>query len=168
MTSLGLTPVEVTAALTGAEFEVRRKVTPQPVWLEDRGDGPSWHWNGHAPGKSISTTWTDQKFKWRHELIVGFSPFTPGATLCGKETWLAARPGSYEPMEKYWIDWNQHYVCPVYKIDYRFGSDDYDGHWRSAATMPRWASRLALEVLAVRCEQQDGAWGWGARLRRKG
>lgn len=153
MTSLCLTPAEVRAALTGAEFEVRRKVKPQPTLSEGK-----------------TALWYDAKaYLWRNDdqYARDCSPFTPGTVLCGKETWCPARPGSYEPMEKSLFDWSKYYVCPVYRSEYPYSSSDYDGHWRSAATMPKWASRLSLEVLTVRCENQDGVWWWVAKVRRK-
>jgi hypothetical protein len=36
----------------------------------------------------------------------------------------------------------------------------YPYQWRSPVTMPRWASRIELEITAVRVIRVDGVWHW--------
>jgi hypothetical protein len=40
--------------------------------------------------------------------------------------------------------------------------------WRSSTAMPRWASRLALDLAGVTAEQAGGAWGWVLDVARGG
>lgn len=40
------------------------------------------------------------------------------------------------------------------------------GRWRAARTMPRWASRITLEVLSVCPVERDGRWSWFLYFRR--
>lgn len=42
------------------------------------------------------------------------------------------------------------------------GGPGYGPHWRSAATMPKWASRITVEVVALRVEPDP--WEWVAEL----
>jgi hypothetical protein len=38
--------------------------------------------------------------------------------------------------------------------------------WRSPVTMPRWASRIELEITAVRVVRVDGVWFWDVDWKR--
>ena len=42
----------------------------------------------------------------------------------------------------------------------------YPYQWRSPVTMPRWASRLDLEITAARVIRVDGVWTWDVDWRR--
>lgn len=152
MTSICLTPAEVTAALTGAEFEVRRLIkVPTTKSGYRRGEpllAKEWpHMRICADGNPAFLSYSPSGFPERYFDKGIAPPFASGTVLCGKETW--ARYG----------DSVLHQATNIgYSVD----------HWRSAATMPRWASRLSLEVMAVRCELQDGVWWWVTTMRRKG
>lgn len=91
------------------------------------------------------------------EVVEIRSPYgTAGTRRWVREAWLPARHGSYEPIPRgdKWVDLKSKWSCSVaYRADYRYGSDDYDGHWRPSIHMPRWASRINLDVLVVRMER---------------
>ena len=43
---------------------------------------------------------------------------------------------------------------------------EYGDRWRSASAMPRWASRLVLEVVGVEVEKSPQGWAWVVTFRR--
>lgn len=75
-----------------------------------------------------------------------------GDLLWVRETWCPCVHGSYEP-------WYRHLKSPERQTDafiqYRSDGhgDEYDGYWRPSIFMPRWASRLTLEVTGVQAER---------------
>jgi hypothetical protein len=80
----------------------------------------------------------------------------PGDRLWVREAWCPCVHGSYEP-------WLRHIKAPKsnheafiqYRADNtlpRMGSD-YDGFWRPSIHMPRWASRITMEIVSVRVER---------------
>lgn len=58
--------------------------------------------------------------------------------------------------EKYGVDARSHRV--EYAVDW--GPNQEGCMWRSPVTMPRWASRLTLELAAVRVERDGTGWVW--------
>ncbi len=81
----------------------------------------------------------------------------PGDLLWVRETW-----NIMEVIEDTWAggydldDWRG----PIPKnrprsatVGYRADSDDYDAKWRPSIFMPRWASRITLEITGVRVER---------------
>jgi hypothetical protein len=77
------------------------------------------------------------------------SKFAPGDCLWVRETWQALSFGDYQP--------TKHHVSDVrYAATDRMAdvAADVRGYpWRPSIFMPRWASRLTLDVTAVRCER---------------
>lgn len=67
-----------------------------------------------------------------------FCPYgVPGDRLWVRETWQDNTPPSGY----------------IYKADWGGYEDDPDSGWRSSIFMPRWASRITLEIAAVRVER---------------
>ena len=82
-------------------------------------------------------------------------PYDTGDVLAVRETWADNIAG-----------------CPN-GISYRADHIDPQGDgnanpikWKSAAIMPRWASRLSVQVEAVGVEQTDNGWEWVITLRK--
>ena len=84
-----------------------------------------------------------------------YSPYgQPGDVLWVRETWSPWRKTSYEGTE-----WD-HWQGPRFdgdrpdSIEYKADCPDaFDMRWRSPIHMPRWASRITLEVVSVRVER---------------
>lgn len=121
----------VRAILSGAKTQTRRPVKPQP-------DG--------QPALCSDGKWCVDGGLW-----LGSAPAAVGDTLWARETWR--RQTEWE--EVYYpnggID-----VQPVTKAHYRADATDGDaaGHvWTPSIHMPRWASRITLEVTDVRAER---------------
>lgn len=129
---------DVRAILTGRKTQTRRVVRPQP---EERGAI-----SDRAPGfasfdeKTLKTAWCP--FGW------------PGHRLWVRETWGLHMHGDF-------TCWHRDSIKGRTEEDLRFSwevayaadaGSPYD-HWRPSIHMPRWASRLALEVTGVRVER---------------
>lgn len=70
---------------------------------------------------------------------------TTGDRLWVRETWGAIRPEGVPTV---------HPVAGVDRLEYRADGHPDDGRvWRPSIHMPRWASRLTLEVVSVRVER---------------
>ena len=89
-------------------------------------------------------------------------PHKPGDRLWVKEPWRVQAFGSPPAQGRLiyeaggitdWITDAGQFPSDMFERDLQ--STDF---WRKG--MPRWASRITLEVTAVRCEQEDGKWYW--------
>lgn len=92
-------------------------------------------------------------------------PFgAPGDRLWVREAWAATVHGSYEaiigslssPSKSYYNIKTPWSFSVAYSADYQGGNDDYMGAWRPSIHMPRWASRITLEITGVRVQR---LWG---------
>jgi hypothetical protein len=131
-----------------------------------------------APGPTGSGTFhIDTGFKGGHPVMVESSPVAagreilwlrrcpygqPGDRLWVRETWgVGTRPCPHEG----WCDGIEYRADEVYLEDGEYlhlhrvkvpddkDLDDYRGGWKPSIHMPRWASRILLEVTAVRVER---------------
>ncbi|HRP27462.1 MAG TPA: hypothetical protein PLG77_03410 [Burkholderiaceae bacterium] len=68
----------------------------------------------------------------------------PGDRLWVRETWAAPHNCDYLAPREIDRDWRIHYAATEERGDLR---------WRPSIHMPRWASRITLEVLSVRVER---------------
>lgn len=123
----------VRAILDGRKTQTRRVINPQPTLSERTG----FNWNGAAYG--IGSTYRDTVRNFANCFKV--CPFGQvGDRLWVRETWtpesIDAEEGSYSP-------------------DYRATANGQplDGRWTPSIHMPRWASRIMLEITAVRVER---------------
>lgn len=139
------TDAMVRAILVGQKTQTRRPVIPQPT-LED--GCPYWH---AAEGKRYIPGGPRSCFGGRScsmtDLIGRYCPYgQPGDRLWVREAWRA-----YKSLDD----------CPPraigdYGVSYiadEVTKPDGFGRYRHARFMPRWASRLTLEVVAVRVER---------------
>lgn len=127
--SLILSPHEVLAALDDRLGLVVRPVKPQPTTSLPGHEGEIWH---HASAG-----------KWASGLLLESEcPLgTPGDRLVGKETWC-----------RHWRPDTGYLKEALYRADGIVFDNPEDGSpWKAATTMPRWASRITLEVVGVRC-----------------
>ena len=159
----------VRAILDGHKTQTRRVVIPQP-WINDVGQ---WQWE-HKKGQHVAfhPDLDEQHYpgtKLQHVCPYG----VPSTRLWVRETFvlesnlglagLAEYPppfGDTRPVQ--WVDmpdeglvWSQpHYRAtdPVPDLAYD-DRDDPHCRWRPSIHMPRWASRITLEVEAVRVER---------------
>jgi len=131
----------VRAILQGRKTQTRRVIKPQPVQDPDE----SWRFEIH-PRSGYNTERT-----MRHYLPDRCRYGKPGDRLWVRETWVC-----YDPS-----DGEQYYKEPIpeskpegigiaYRADH---SEDPGEGWRPSIFMPRWASRITLEIADVRIER---------------
>jgi len=131
----------VCATLDGRKTQTRRVVKPQPTSALKSGlDG---HWLTFVPNDE-----PDDDYLWH-------CPYgQPGDRLWVREThqYCAYGPLFIQPAMKYRAD-----KLVVFRDDFPDAITVYNGSmdhpWRPSTQMPRWASRLTLEVVSVRIER---------------
>lgn len=130
----------VRAILDGRKTQTRRVIKPQPKLIESSG---RWYWekaldvNGR-PLVDASRRW------WEY---YGTSPYgKPGDRLWVRETWRQCVHNGSECV-RYRAD---DAVLPKWPNGYDKG---YGGKWRPSIHMPRWASRILLEITDVRVQR---------------
>lgn len=119
------------AILEGRKSVTRRVVKPQPVV----GDGGCWYPEPPRKTAHRARHYANDAHL-RKGLARDFCPYgTPGDRLWVRETWGKLDMGS---------------VC--YRADDE-PAVPADGRWRPSIHMPRWASRITLEVTEVRVQR---------------
>jgi hypothetical protein len=133
----------VRALLSGAKTQTRRVMSPQPQesFSESYGAG------GKSSRRSYGFSWQPR-------------PGDPWIGLDSPE--LAAACPYGVPGDRLWVrescclDWSDR---PIYRADdptgraARAAGYDREPRWRPSIHMPRWASRITLEITAVRVER---------------
>lgn len=175
----------VRAVLDGTKTQTRRVMRPQPEesWSQHR-DGPreslGWSWPhrsgthipigerllAHCPfGQSGDRLWVRETWRyagWTEDGIPKIEYAADGRTkFCHRvpEEWC-------ERLEDIWAELSK---PSNYGIDGRAA----DRHWRPSIHMPRWASRITLEITDVRAERlldirEAGALAEGIIKHRRG
>jgi hypothetical protein len=77
----------------------------------------------------------------------------PGDRLWVRETWIPVWHGSYEPMDGKPTEYCLIEYAASAHSGYHTAWDHYEGYWRPSIHMPRWASRVTLEVTGIRVER---------------
>jgi hypothetical protein len=127
---------EVRATLASTMTQMRRAIEPQPEWVNENAG--SWIAIGEGGMAGPRSDW----LHWRGERVVPNDPRCPygqpGERLWGRETWAQLGDGDIA-RKATWPD--------------AAHLDDPEPKWRPSAHMPRWASRITLEVTGVRVER---------------
>lgn len=132
----------------------RRALRPQPVWNE----GVVWRDVCTIPG-----FWTWQRSQTHNILLHKGAPYQsdilehcpygkPGDRLYAKEAFAYVMATAYRCSEgaQRIVNPNDPHEAAVYRAGWDMSKP---GRWRSPRFMPRWASRLLLEVVSVRVER---------------
>lgn len=131
----------VRAILGGRKTQTRRVIKPQPTL-----DGNAWAWKGYADvphGK-----W------WEYAKVCGACRCQVGDRLWVRETWCPVDDTFIEGGTK-WVDYR---ATPQESETHPAGwNNDPDSpdalKWWPSIFMPRWASRITLEVTDVRAQR---------------
>jgi hypothetical protein len=139
----------VLALLDGRKTQTRRIVKPQPIWLPEVSGaeliGP-FMWPRGALGQQCG------------EPITKLPYGQPGDRLWVRETWQ----GPILECDEHFDQWRESpdmFKKPgfcVYRATDTLDAIDDDGKelgWRPSIHMPRWASRIDLEITSVRVER---------------
>ena len=135
----------VRAIMEGRKTQTRRIVKPQPVDI----DNGNVSWYGRS-GEGFSNTPADVMVE------MELCPFgTVGDRLWVRETCCIAPRLFSEPDETCVIDAEGFKRYVSYKADGHpeFAMRDYGLKWTPSIHMPRWASRITLEITGVRVER---------------
>ena len=162
-------PEMVRAILEGRKTQTRRVMTPQPEWnfvrsrwvFRRKGGMCTW---GGPPAKKDALR---PKGCALHSLIEDHCPYgQPGGKLWVRETWSQGWTyGGGYPCVFYkadntgWIGDQEHPVIKVMAGKYGLVSGEPAAsapkgtRWKSPRFMPRWASRILLEITDIRIER---------------
>lgn len=147
----------VRALLDGSKTQTRRIVKPQPVELPDFNRG------GLSINVGGAKYQTFNPEMYRHRCPYGKA----GDLLWVRETWRhtassldEARAITDDIMSGSAVDWRADYVERLIKTG-EFTREDAEVSsdfetWKPSIHMPRWASRIMLEIINVRIEQLQG------------
>ena len=147
----------VRAILRGEKTQTRRPVKPQPVFLPDALP-PRWRWKS----RRFIAEWVDMA---GGVGMQDFCPFCqPYDRLWGRETWRLADPDGddatskdvYGPYAPFVGGNGSRKIC--WRVIYRATSPESHPKygkalWTPSIHMPRWASRITLEIIDVRVER---------------
>ena len=145
----------VSAILKGRKTMTRREVKPQPRYRDDVSDPSSittngWWWT-KPNGTGVHSQ--DTADECMAKALKTFCPYSVGMELWVRETWAPRSDidGAAEPER------GRHYC--MYRANPKddprdpMNYHDYGGKWRPSIFMPRWASRITLEITGVRVER---------------
>lgn len=134
----------IRALLSGAKTQTRRVMKPQPA--TDLSWVTGWGWTFFTPEKHISGRGI-HPVKGASEVFLP-CPYFLGQRLWVRETWAALHPGTDLAFSK--VKPRPGVCSLAYKATEERG---INGNWRPSIFMPRWASRITLEVTEVRVER---------------
>lgn len=131
----------VRAILEGRKTQTRRIIKEQPYSEGMRSYGESWAWRAKEKGIGWFSGVTAEQIKAPCGLIKSLrSPYgEPGDRLWVREC-FGITEGEGQIVYKTAPNYSPVDVCPVDK-------------WKSSIHMPRWASRITLEITGVRVER---------------
>lgn len=126
----------VRAFLEGRKTQTRRVVKPQPLWVAD-------------PSVPFKTQDADPKG------IINCPYGQPGDRLWVRETWVLGRASRDDGNRDYHARWTKPRSDLKQPVLYRANElfNDADHKWKPSIYMPRWASRITLEITGVRVER---------------
>jgi hypothetical protein len=130
----------VNAILKGKKTMTRRVIKPQPLYVTTMND-VSWY------------SWKDCLFIMRgiQDNIVPLCPYGgPGDLAWVREKWRVDAKYDQLPPSKLPKNIIVEHAASLNTINESLFS--YPGRWRSPRFMPRWASRMTLEIASVRIE----------------
>jgi len=130
----------VRAILAGAKTQTRRVVKPalaEREWIEKRADGGFWRCADGEP-TCYTGVWETHEYAQQYPIRCPYGQ--PGDRLWVRETF-----GHFERNDQ---------LKPGAKIFYRAdGEAPAVEPWRPSIHMPRWASRITLDITGVRVER---------------
>lgn len=149
----------VRAILEGRKTQTRRTIKPQPIYKpEERDGGITIAASLIQPqGPQIKSQGGNKPPFGPNIFLSMFQKFKVGERLWVRETWAAWSsfesngPDEVEGTSKDLIEQG---LCQAH-ISYRADHQTTANRWRPSIFMPRWASRITLEITNVRVQRLD-------------
>lgn len=142
----------VRAILAGTKTQTRRAMTNQPQW-DSTLTPPGWCWHGKKAGEPSLIKWPNETRLARELTARAVCPYgQAGDRLWVRETWGLFKK---TPDDHVHACVRGDRRADGFEPHYR-ATDTWDmpaGAWRPSIHMPRWASRLTLEITGVRAER---------------
>ena len=149
----------VRAILDGRKTMTRRVVKPQPIVICGK-DGRAFMSHNPTHYDDGSTAWTvaHRDTENGHNIYTKCPYGQPGDRLWVRETWATSKfmdkRAPSETKDKGLPFWFRADNSVMFTGATTGGTDFMErGRWRPSIHMPRWASRIALEITAVRVER---------------
>ena len=137
----------VRAILEGRKTQTRRVVKPQP----NRGSELTRMQDGYADG-FIRAVFAQDDEPNAYGIRCHYGE--RGDRLWCKETWCVGNPfDNISPSNLPGLNDGTRWAVDYAANPKRVWHQDYQGKWRPSIHMPRWASRITLEITAVRVER---------------
>jgi len=138
----------VRAILEGRKTQTRCPIMPQPILIDSR----TWEWPYPSTFDEEKNKWILSKASWGKNIdpancMINFCPWQVGDRLWVRETWRVDRLN--ESIKSNNLESGQW-------VQYKSDNDiwaTYPGRWRPSIHMPRWASRITLEITNIRVER---------------
>ena len=138
----------VRAILEGRKTQTRCPIVPQPILIDSR----TWEWPYPSTFDEEKNKWILSKASWGKNIdpancMINFCPWQVGDRLWVRETWRVDRLN--ESIKSNNLESGQW-------VQYKSDNDiwaTYPGRWRPSIHMPRWASRITLEITNIRVER---------------
>lgn len=166
----------VRAILEGRKTVTRRVMKPQPTPCKDGGH--HWPCNVHQSMLHVERELQNGEGYWCGLAEAACPHGQPGDWLWVREAWTIDLLAAYSTEKGYDSEYELRYraddaareihVAPGEPDPYLALYDSQRGDWRPSIHMPRWASRILLEITAVRVERvhditpnqciAEGAW----------
>jgi hypothetical protein len=128
----------VRAILEGRKKHTRRVINPRPLMVVDN---TSVLWNGPSEELKIAL----------ERLGRGCPHGQPGDRLWVRETWSV--PHAYDGLPPNLIQEHARLISKEYRIHYAATEERGGLLWRPSIHMPRWASRITLEITNIKVER---------------
>jgi hypothetical protein len=140
----------VRSILANTKWQTRRVMKNPPVWSTEYQPA-GWFWNGTHPGEPTLSKWPDAGAIGQEIAKHAVCPYGwPGDRLWVRET-HAPQPDCLLS----WDRWMKGHGGEKPIVHYAADASDraWVDKWRPSIHMPRWASRITLEVTGVRVER---------------
>jgi len=132
----------VRAILDGRKSQTRRVMNPQPI------DASNGTWYPKPSSEKAKHYANENHFK--KGVVIDFCPYgKPGDQLWVKETWRVAK--CYDDLKPLELMLTQRQI--EYSADEDWLLKEVRGKVRTALFMPKWASRITLEITDIRVER---------------
>lgn len=141
----------VQAIIAGQKTQTRRVMKPQPWFLPEAYDRFSgWMWTRDGTGDGEGLAWGSEADMLHVSYSLGaYCPYgKPGDLLWVRETWAALYPGKDDVLPT--VNPRPAVCSLAYAATEERG---INGGWTPSIHMPRWASRITLEIVSVRVQR---------------